>query len=144
VTRKNLALLAIAVAIPFGLVACGGDDESDTTTAASDTSTESSTTESTTASGGGGGSVDISETEFALDPADSTVGAGSVTLTATNDGSIDHNLEIEGNGIEEVTDTLAPGDSGKLAVDLEPGTYELYCSIDSHKDQGMEGELTVE
>ncbi len=139
-TRKNLALLAIAVAIPFGLVACGGDDESDTTTAASDTSTESSTT----ASGGGGGSVDISETEFALDPADSTVDAGSVTLTATNDGSIDHNLEIEGNGIEEVTDTLAPGDSGKLAVDLEPGTYELYCSIDSHKDQGMEGELTVE
>ncbi len=135
--RRTLILIAVAVAVPFGLVACGDDDEeSSDTTAASETTTDSG--------GGGGESVEISETEFALDPADSTVAAGAVTLIATNDGSIDHDLEVEGNGVEEVTDTLAPGDSGELALDLQAGTYELYCSIGDHRAQGMEGELTVE
>jgi uncharacterized cupredoxin-like copper-binding protein len=136
VARKFLALIAIA--IPLTLVACGGDDSSSTTAASDTTATES------TASGGGGEAVNISETEFKLDPADSTVPAGSVTLTASNDGSTTHNLEIEGGDVEEVTDDLAPGDSGELTVDLQPGTYEIYCAIDSHRDQGMEGEITVE
>ena len=33
--------------------------------------------------------------------------AGSVTFDVTNDGATVHNLEIEGNGVEEVTDDLA-------------------------------------
>jgi len=141
VVRKPLILLAIAIVASFAIAACGSDDSSDS----SSSTTAASTTESTTASGGGGasGPVDISETEFALDPSDPTVAAGEVTLTATNDGSIQHNLEIEGNGVEEVTDTLDPGDSGDLKVNLKPGTYEIYCSIDSHRDQGMEGTVTV-
>ena len=56
-----------------------------------------------------------------------------------------HNLEVEGNGVEEVTDDLEPGDNGDSSASTsQPGTYEIYCSIDSHRDQGMEGELTVQ
>ena len=55
--------------------------------------------------------VAIAETEYKLDPSDPTVKAGSVTFDVTNDGTITHNLEIEGNGVEEDTDDLAPGES---------------------------------
>jgi plastocyanin len=136
------SMIAIAIAIPLTLSACGGGDDTSTASA-----TEAATTaESTTAApgGGAGGSVDISETEFKLDPADPTVSAGSVTFNVTNDGGVTHALEVEGNGVEEETDDISGGQSAKLTVDLQPGTYEIYCPIDSHKDQGMEGTLTVQ
>jgi plastocyanin len=137
------SLIAIAVAIPLTLSACGGGDDSSSTTAAS---TTESTASSTTASGGGGagGSVDISETEYKLDPADPTSGAGNVTFNVSNDGGVTHSLEVEGNGVEEETDDIQPGSSAKLSVDLKPGTYEIYCPIDDHRGLGMEGTLTVQ
>jgi uncharacterized cupredoxin-like copper-binding protein len=139
------SLIALAVAIPLTLSACGGgDDDSSSTSAA--TTTESTST-STTASGGGGGAggaVDISETEYKLDPSDPTVSAGEVTINVSNDGGTTHNLEVEGNGVEEESDDLEPGQSGTLSVDLKPGDYEIYCAIDGHKDLGMEGTLTVQ
>jgi len=148
VARKLLVLIAIA-AIPVVLAACGSDD-STSTSAASDTSSTAATTDtsstesSTTASTGGGETVSIGETEYKLDPSDATVKAGEVTFDVSNNGATTHNLEIEGNGVEEVTDSLSPGDSGKLTVDLKPGTYEMYCAIDGHRDLGMEGEVTVQ
>jgi plastocyanin len=152
VVRRFLTVLAVAVPLavfPLALAACGDDDD-DETTAASETTTE--TTETTTeeaASGGGGGgggeTVDVSLTDFAIDPANPTVPAGSVTFAVANDGATVHNLEIEGNGVEEELEPdLQAGDSGELTVDLQPGTYEYYCPVGSHADQGMEGELTVE
>lgn len=140
--RKFLALIAIVV--PLALVACGGDDETSTGASSDTTATESTTESSTTASGGGGETVDIAETEYKLDPADPSVKAGSVTFNVSNDGAIVHNLEIEGSGVEDITDDLQPGDSGELTVDLQPGTYEIYCNIDGHQDLGMEGEVTVQ
>ena len=63
----------------------------------------------------------------------------------TNDGQTTHALEVEGPGEEVETDALAPGESADLTVDLtQPGTYEMYCPIDGHRDQGMEGEITVQ
>jgi plastocyanin len=138
-SRKLLVLLAVVLAL--GLAACGGDDDDDEET------TAETTTEQTTAGGGGGGggeTIAISETEFALDPADVSAPAGEVTFEITNDGSIPHNLEVEGDGVEEVSDTINGGESTTLAVDLGAGEYEIYCNIGDHADQGMEGTLTVE
>jgi uncharacterized cupredoxin-like copper-binding protein len=139
------SLIALAVAIPLALSACGGGDDTSSDTAAA---TTESTSTSTTASGGGGGgaasSVDISETEYKLDPADPTAGSGNVTFNVSNDGGVTHALEVEGNGVEEETDDIQPGSSAKLSVDLQPGSYEIYCPIDDHKGLGMEGTLTVQ
>jgi uncharacterized cupredoxin-like copper-binding protein len=148
VTRKFPVLAVLAIAAPFTLAACGsGNDTSSTAASSATTAAESTAASSTTASSGGGGgqSVDIGETEYKLDPSDATVKAGSVTFNVKNDGSTTHDLTIEGNGIDEQgTDPLSPGDSGQLTVDLKPGTYTIYCSIDGHEDLGMKGTVTVQ
>jgi plastocyanin len=141
VVRKSMVLIAIM--IPLVLAACGDDDDDDTA-AAPETTAEETTDEAAGSGDGGGESLTISETEFALDPANPTVAAGEVTITAVNDGATVHNLEVEGNGVEEITDDLDPGQSGELTLDLQPGEYEIYCAIGSHAAQGMEGTLTVE
>ena len=139
--RKSLAL--IAVTVPLMFAACGDDDDESTDTAAPpETPAEDSSSGGT--SSGGGSSVDISEVDFALDPSDPTAKAGTVTFNVTNDGQTTHALEVEGNGVEEETEDLAPGDSAELTVDLEAGSYEIYCPVGNHKDMGMEGELTVD
>jgi len=53
-------------------------------------------------------------------------------------------LEIEGQGVEEETETLSPGSSGEVTVTFaKTGTYEFYCPVDGHRGQGMEGTLTI-
>jgi plastocyanin len=148
VIRKSFALVAILLAIPLAIAACGDDDDDETTPAASETTAEETTTEDTTtteaADGGGGETIDISEVEFAIKPADVTAQAGEVTFAVSNDGSAPHNLEVEGNGVEEVSDTVEGGQKTDLTVELEPGEYEMYCAIPGHREQGMEGTVTVE
>jgi plastocyanin len=126
---RLLTLSTLVLAAALGLAACGsGGGE-----------------ESTTPSAGGGESISISETEFKLDPSTVSVDApGTVTIKVTNDGAIDHALEIDGQGIEEETETIKPGESAELTVDLsKSGEYELYCPIGNHREQGMEGTLTL-
>ena len=146
--RKILVALVV-ISVPFLLAACGDDDDTSTeaatpSTTAADTTADTTAEESTTASGGGGETVDLSEVEYKITPADPTVKAGSVTFNISNDGQTVHNVEIEGNGLEEESDDLQPGSTGQLTVDLKPGTYEMYCSIDGHEDLGMKGEITVQ
>jgi uncharacterized cupredoxin-like copper-binding protein len=92
-----------------------------------------------------GKTVRVGETEFKLTPAKIAIAKpGTVTFEAANDGKYDHALELEGNGVEEKTGTIAPGSSSKLTVDLsKAGTYELYCPIDGHRGMGMEATVVV-
>ena len=72
-----------------------------------------------------------------------TAAAGEVTIEFTNDSGIPHNVEVEGNGVEEVSETITEG-STSLTLTLEPGEYEFYCAVPGHREGGMEGTLTVE
>jgi len=75
--------------------------------------------------------------------ADAQAGAGQVTITAKNPQSTDHNIAIQGNGIDQKGNVVANGGTSKLSVDLKPGTYTFYCSVDGHRQAGMQGKLTV-
>ena len=87
--------------------------------------------------------VPVSETEFKITMPKTTLAAGSYSFEVANDGKIDHDLVIQGNGVDEKTPTIAPGKSATLNVDLKPGTYDVYCSIPGHKQAGMDLKLTV-
>ena len=125
------SLSALGVLAILALAACGS----------SSNSSESGTT--TPASGGQ--TISIGESEFKLDPSSVRVDqAGTVTFKVTNNGQIAHALEVEGQGVEEETETIEPGETADLTVDLSTeGSYEIYCPIDGHRDKGMEGTLTV-
>lgn len=121
------ALVAIAAGV--ALTACGSD----------------SNEAATTGPAGGGETIAIGEVEYSLDPASVKVDeAGTVTFRATNNGTIEHALEVEGQGIEEELDEVSPGSSNQLTVTFsKAGTYEFYCPVDGHRAKGMEGELTI-
>lgn len=74
----------------------------------------------------------------------SSLPAGTVAFEVTNDGNVEHNFKIEGQGIEESLETnLQPGESGMLEVNLDPGTYQVYSPANDDVNQGMTLEVTV-
>jgi uncharacterized cupredoxin-like copper-binding protein len=75
--------------------------------------------------------------------ADAQAGAGQVTITAKNPQSTDHNIAVQGNGIDQKGNVVSNGGTSKLSVSLKPGTYTFYCSVDGHRQAGMQGKLTV-
>lgn len=112
-------------------------------------STEQSTTEATTtqaattATTKESSNVTATETEFKIALPSSSITAGSYSFDVKNDGKIEHDFVIKGNGVDEKTPTIGAGESATLKVDLKPGTYDVYCSIPGHKQAGMDLKLTV-
>lgn len=87
--------------------------------------------------------VAVTETEFEITLSETSFTPGTYTFVVENAGSTDHALEVEGQGLEEETETIAPGSSAELTVTLEAGTYELYCPVGNHQDQGMTIDIDV-
>jgi uncharacterized cupredoxin-like copper-binding protein len=108
--------------------------------------------------GGGGGSnesentgavvqtIQISEKEFSLNPSTVDVSkTGTYEFEVTNDGQITHALNIEeSGGAETESGNVEPGQTKTVRFTFsKDGSYEMYCPIDGHRDQGMEGTITV-
>ena len=131
-----LVTVMVALSLPFGCAGRGGGEGGN---------------------GGGGGdkapsavkdsvvkTIRIEETEYSLKPAEITLDKpGTYVFEAVNSGSTVHALEVEGEDIEEETAEIEPGQSAELKVKLNAGTYELYCPVGGHAEEGMEGKLTV-
>ena len=84
--------------------------------------------------------VAISLTEFAIE-GDMEIEPGPARFDVVNDGSVIHNLNLEGG---PVTPDLNAGDSAALEVgELTPGSYLIFCSIAGHREAGMEATITV-
>ena len=98
-----------------------------------------------TSATGGGKPISLAAADFSFDPSKIQIDQpGTYTIQLTNNGGTGHALEVEGQGIEEKTDTINPGDTTQLTVEItKPGTYEFYCPVDGHRAQGMEGTLTL-
>jgi len=89
--------------------------------------------------------VSVRLSEWKVELSQPNIAAGPVTFVVTNTGQIPHAVEVEGEGIEQETETIQPGANGTLTLTLKPGTYEVYCPVGegSHKKLGMEAHLTV-
>jgi uncharacterized cupredoxin-like copper-binding protein len=118
------------------------------------TSSSSAPTTTNSSSGGALKTIVIKETEFKLSPSSVTLSKpGTYAFKAENKGTTQHSLEIEGKGLKseegeggeaELEQTLNPGESGVLTVTFQkPGTYEMYCPVDAHEQEGMKGEVVV-
>jgi len=76
--------------------------------------------------------------------AEATAPAGSLTIRSPNETPTEHNIAVEGGGVDELGPVVGEGDVSEIQVDLEPGEYTFYCSVEGHREAGMEGPLTVE
>ncbi len=123
--RRTAVIVAVAATV-MGVAACGGGDDE------AEPSGESRQT------------FEIAATDFAFDPANVEVDeAGVYTFRLVNDGESQHALEVEGAGTEVETETIGPGETAEVKVELAAGEYELYCPVGNHKELGMEGTVVV-
>ena len=141
--KKAIVLFAVLVA-SVAIVACGSDDDNDTT---SETTAAETTNAGGGGGGGGGGGAALKVTadptgQLTWEPKELTASAGQVTIELDNPSPVSHDIEISGNGVEEVSDLVANG-TATVSADLQPGEYEYYCTVPGHKDAGMDGTLTV-
>jgi plastocyanin/mono/diheme cytochrome c family protein len=74
---------------------------------------------------------------------DATANAGQVKIESQNKSAVDHDISIEGNGVNENGDVVKNGGTSEVDVDLKPGDYTFFCSVPGHREAGMEGKLTV-
>jgi plastocyanin len=133
------SLATLAAILVLALAGCGGDDEPSGSGGGSGSSGGGS--------GGGGQQIALSAPEdgsLVFDPTELEAKAGTVTINFDNQSaSVPHAVEIEGNGVEEKSETVT-GAETSVTADLEPGEYKFYCPVGNHAQEGMEGVLTVE
>jgi plastocyanin len=104
------------------------------------------TPEATEEAGGGGQPLTLTADPggaISWEPEELSAPPGTVTITLVNESDTPHAVEVEGNGVEEESETITGGET-ELTVDLKAGEYVIYCPVGQHREQGMEGTLTVE
>jgi uncharacterized cupredoxin-like copper-binding protein len=122
--------------------------------------------------GGGGGAVDVTLQEFSITTDPTSIDAGEVEFSATNDGPddvhefvvfqtdlditdlpVDENGAVveDGEGVEligEIED-VEVGDTKSVTLDLDAGNYVFICNIwdeeeqEAHYQEGMRTSFVV-
>ena len=138
INHRIMRLIIITALTVLSVAGCGDDDE-DSEVSAPDQATSAPTGGDTT-----GTVIDVDERDFTIELSTTEFAPGTYTFVATNNGQTTHALQIEGQGLEEETEDIAPGDSASLTVTLETGMYELFCPVGNHKDMGMELDIAVD
>ena len=83
--------------------------------------------------------------EYSFDPASVVVeGAGRLTISLENRGSLAHNLKLIRDGeVLGGTPTFPGGGTESGTVELEPGSYQMVCTVGDHAELGMTGTVRV-
>jgi plastocyanin len=87
--------------------------------------------------------IPVAAAGLAYQFANATANAGQVTVQSKNPQPIDHDIAIEGNGVNQKGSVVTSGGVSKFSADLKPGTYTFFCSVPGHREGGMVGKLTV-
>ena len=123
--RRLLPLTALLLVLAGG---CGDDDEPGRTVTVEQ-----------------GKPVHVVADEYSFDPeAIVMTGGGELEVELENDGSLAHNLRVLDGGTElGGTPTFSGGQTRTGTVEVEPGEYDLVCTVGDHEELGMKGKLTV-
>jgi plastocyanin len=80
---------------------------------------------------------------LSYDVRQATIKAGADTVRLVNRSPVSHNVTIaRGTKVLAATKTIQ-GTSTTVTATLPAGRYVFYCSVDSHRQGGMQGTLTV-
>lgn len=97
--------------------------------------------------GGDGGDEELPEDalvwvadDIVFEEAPESAPAGEVTIAIDNQGASEHDVTIDELDVKV---EAAGGEVASETVEVEPGTYEYYCSVPGHRES-MNGEITFE
>ena len=91
--------------------------------------------------------VSVAAKEFSLTLSRPLVGKGSVRVELRNNGEDPHNLVVSPDGTHTPLASFSPLDPGtyeRRSVTLDPGRYQLWCSLEGHEAKGMSVTLRVQ
>ena len=111
------------------------------------------------------GGIDVTESDFKVEPAETSAPAGELTFDITNDAEQTHEFVIfktdlapdalpvgddgdvdeEGEGVEHIDEIedITGGSTQSLTVSLDAGNYVFICNLPGHYQQGMHAAFTV-
>jgi uncharacterized cupredoxin-like copper-binding protein len=172
--QRGRARLGAVLTASLFVAACSGGATTPAapTTAATAQPTTAATAAATAPAGttAGATAVDVTLQEWAVVPSTSTIAAGSVTFTAKNVGTEEHEMVViktdlgllelptasdgkvdeEGANLKAVGEVseLPAGKTGAVTLDLAPGHYLLICNIvdadgTAHYGKGMTSAIIV-
>jgi mono/diheme cytochrome c family protein len=70
--------------------------------------------------------------------------AGPLQLIMDNPSSVQHNIAVEGGGVDEKGAVVGKGGVSRVSANLKAGKYTFLCTVPGHAEGGMKGTLTVE
>jgi plastocyanin len=69
--------------------------------------------------------------------------AGPLTVRSPNESSVQHDIAIQGNGVNAKGAVGVNGHVSEFKVTVKPGKYPFLCTVPGHAQAGMKGTLTV-
>jgi len=143
--RRLLAVVIGPLAAGVLMAGCGGSDNSSSSSAPAKVKSTATQAKANNAAG------NSSTLSLSADPSGAlkfnkkvlSTKSGAVTINMSNPSSVPHGIAVEGNGVDKDGQTVTSGGTSTVSVTLKPGKYTFYCPVDSPKQQGMEGTLTV-
>jgi uncharacterized cupredoxin-like copper-binding protein len=122
--HRHRPLLCAAALAAIALGSCGGEDD------ASDAAPD------------GNGGIEVVARDIEFGESEYATNAGDVQLRYVNQGSIAHTLLID--DVDDFKlEVTGNGDEDQGSVELQPGTYTLFCDVPGHREAGMEATLEV-
>ena len=119
--RRGAVLLFAALLACLSFVACGGDSSS----SSQDRMVQ----------------VNVTDQELQMPE---TLPTGPTTFQITNAGNHEHSFGIVGPAGDETLDkTLKPGETATLDINLDAGTYRVYCPVDESHGKPLQLALHV-
>lgn len=165
--RRTKSLLILMFACLLLATGCGGPkqgsleraDGKESTTSELDTGDGTSTTETTDSAVDQGGEakgedsgtepagkvtmidIDVAGDEFRFVKDELKLKPGTYKIRSKNPSSVEHNIAVEGDGVDEEGELVTDGAISEVTVTLKAGEYEFYCT--PHRSIGMKGKLIV-
>jgi plastocyanin len=146
--RAARPIAAVLTVTALTIAGCGGGGGSKATPTSSPEATPTNSPEATPSSSsqssaGAALSLQADPSQLKFDKSALSAKAGKVTIAMKNPSQLSHDVAIEGNGVDVVGKVVNQGGTSTATATLKAGTYTFYCSVDSHRQAGMEGTLTV-